>query len=281
MSVPPTPDRLSAILARFDLRARVFHTGSLCGMASFDPAGHVGHLHLLRSGRLRVTHGQGEEQHFDRPCLLYFAGRAPHQLLTAPDDPVDLLCASVDFGAGVGNPLVASLPDMLAIDLERLPGLAALLDLLFAEAFAQYCGRQAALDRLSELLILHLLRHVMTEQRVEGGSLAGLADPKLLHALVAIHEEPARPWSLAELASRCGMSRARFAAHFRAVVGSTPGDYLADWRVALAMRLLRQGRPAKSVALDVGYANASALARVFGARVGHSPKAWLAQAEAA
>jgi hypothetical protein len=30
-----------------------------------------------------------------------------------------------------------------------------------------------------------------------------------------------------------GMSRARFAEHFRKIVGVTPGDYLTQWRLAI------------------------------------------------
>jgi AraC-like DNA-binding protein len=71
------------------------------------------------------------------------------------------------------------------------------------------------------------------------------------------------------------MSRARFALHFQQVVGQTPMDYLTGWRVGLAMAELRRGRPVGQVAQQVGYASASALARVFGARLGVSPMAWL------
>lgn len=268
----PMPDRLSALLTHFDLRARVFHSGALCGAASFDDADGVGHLHLLRRGSLRVEQGPTVLA-LDQPSLLYFSGNGSHRLQTEPDAPVDLLCASVQLG--VGNPLLASLPPLVVLPLADSPTLATILELLFAEAFSGYCGRQAALDRLAELLVLQLLRHLLASRQIESGSLAGLADPQLARALVAIHEQPARAWSLAELAAGCGMSRARFAARFREVVGATPGDYLAGWRVAMAQRLLRQGRPVKAVAPEVGYANASALARVFSARVGLSPLEWL------
>lgn len=267
------PDRLSALLGHFELRARVFHSGALCGTASFDGEAGVGHLHLLRHGRLRVEQGRAEPLSFDQPCLLYFTGAAPHRLLTEPDAPVELLCASVELG--VGNPLLGSLPRLVALPLQDSPRLASILELLFAEAFGALCGRQAALDRLAELLVLQLLRHLLATRQIESGSLAGLADPQLARALVAMHEQPARSWPLAELAARCGMSRARFAARFHAVVGCTVGDYLANWRVALAQRLLRSGRPVKAVAPEVGYANASALARVFNAKVGMSPLDWL------
>ena len=73
------------------------------------------------------------------------------------------------------------------------------------------------------------------------------------------------------MAEVAGMSRARFAAHFHAVVGQTPGDYLAGYRLALAEAALRRGRPVKQVAAEVGYGSASALARVFRTRMGVAP----------
>ena len=77
------------------------------------------------------------------------------------------------------------------------------------------------------------------------------------------------------LAGVAGLSRARFAAHFVAVVGQTPAAYLAAWRIALAQAALLRGRPVAVVAADVGYDSASALARAFGRIVGCSPRAWL------
>ena len=77
------------------------------------------------------------------------------------------------------------------------------------------------------------------------------------------------------LAAEAGMSRARFAVKFRDTVGMTPGSYLSEWRLGLAQSLLRRGTPVNVVADEVGYANASALSRVFTARKGEPPTAWV------
>ncbi len=217
-------DRLSDILERFDLRARVFHSGAMCGVAAFDDSGNSGHLHLLKRGHLRVEQAQGNALTLDQPTLLFYASASPHRLVTDPDEEVELLCASVDFGSVAHNPLLASLPPLLAIPLASMSLLERTLDLLFEEAFNEYCGRQIALDRLTELLLLQMLRYVMEERMIASGTLAGLADSKLEKALVAIHNQPEGRWTLERLAERSGMSRARFAAHFHQVVGSTPGE---------------------------------------------------------
>jgi AraC-like DNA-binding protein len=89
------------------------------------------------------------------------------------------------------------------------------------------------------------------------------------------------PWELSEMASRAGMSRARFAVHFREVTGDTPADFLASWRITLAQGLLRAGRPLKHVAQEVGYGSASALTRAFVRKIGQPPSRWMRHDEEA
>ena len=83
-----------------------------------------------------------------------------------------------------------------------------------------------------------------------------------------------------ELARQAGMSRSVFAAAFRDTVGSTPGQYLQEWRIGLAQQALRRGRPLKAVAADVGYGSEAALSRAFKAQTGRSPREWKKAAEA-
>lgn len=78
------------------------------------------------------------------------------------------------------------------------------------------------------------------------------------------------------MAAAAGMSRSAFAAAFRHEVGTTPAEYLADWRLAIAQDALRDGEPLKAIAERLGYGSASALSRVFAQRLGASPRAWRA-----
>ena len=81
------------------------------------------------------------------------------------DAGADTVCASFEFGAGLANPLVRALPPMVLIALAELPRLDAALKILFDEAAQRHCGRQAVLDRLSEVVIIQLLRELMDQQR--------------------------------------------------------------------------------------------------------------------
>ena len=265
-------DRLAPLLERFHLSASVFHSGALCGLASFDEADGVGHLHLFDAGEafLAPRAGGGFEP-LPRPALVLFPKPTTHRLFVPEDREATLLCATVRFGGGAGDPVSRSLPSPLVIDLAAAPALHGIARLLFDEAFSGHCGRQQAVDRLAELLLIHVLRHVLDVGLVERGAFSGLGDPRLARALVALHARPAEPWTLQRMAEVAGMSRARFAAHFHAVVGQTPGDYLAGYRLALAEAALRRGRPVKQVAAEVGYGSASALARVFRTRMGVAP----------
>jgi len=147
---------------------------------------------------------------------------------------------------------------------------------LFDEAVASYCGREAVMGRLFELLMVQMLRHLMASQTMSSGMMAGLADLRLARAITLMHAEPERAWSVAELASESNMSRASFAASFRAVVGQTPADYLTSWRISLAQKRLREGRPIALIADEVGYESPSALARAFRRKTGASPREWQA-----
>lgn len=268
-------DRLSALLARFELRARVFHGGPLCDVARFEARRGTGHLHLLRHGTLALTDAQAQVTVVEEPSVLFVARPMAHRLDARSPAGAELVCATVDFDDE--NPLLRALPPCLVVPLARLPGLDLTQQLLFAEALRPRCGHDAVVNRLTEVLLIQMLRYAIEQQRVDGGLMAGLADPRLHRALAAVHAEPAQAWTLSSLAAVAGMSRARFAAHFTRRVGVPPGEYLTGWRLELARSLLRRGLPVKQVAADVGYASASALGRVFARRLGSSPGAWVAR----
>lgn len=269
-------DRLVSLLKWFELHARVFQAGPLCRSATYDAGDGLGYIHMLRGGRMRVeTAGQAAIQ-LDEPSLVFYMSPTGHRLLPQGDG-AELVCASFEFGAGLHNPLVMALPETVTIALADLPNLATTTHVLFKEASEQHCGRQAILDRLSEVLIIQLLRELMDQGRIESGLLAGLSNPRLVKAINAIHADPRRAWTLEEMAALANMSRARFAVHFRETIGSTPMAYLGEWRLSVARSLLRAGKSVQTVADEVGYASASALSRAFTTQTGMSPSEWRRQ----
>ena len=271
-------DRLETLLERFPVSARGFHSGPLHALGDVARLGAGAQMHLLRRGRLTIDQANGPALTLAEPSVLLHP-RALALHLTAEREPgADLACANLSFDGGLANPIAAALPDLLCLPLASIQGASDVLTLLFDEAFHHRCGRHALVDRLFDVLLIQILRQLMESGRIEGGLLAGLAHPRLRNALVAMHEAPAREWSLDTLAASAGMSRSAFAGTFRDTVGSTPGHYLQGWRIALVQQALRRGRALKVIAADVGYGSEAALSRAFRAQVGTSPREWRAHA---
>ncbi|MBI4740811.1 MAG: AraC family transcriptional regulator [Betaproteobacteria bacterium] len=268
-------DRLSPLFSRFDVSTRVFYSGVFCGESEFDGTAGVGHLHILRQGVLRVNSPSTQTLVIDRPSVLFYPQPYRHRLQSTNLDNAELVCATIELG--LSHPLFNALPELLVIPLKDVAGLETGLTLLFAEAFDKRSARQAALDCLAKYFLILLLRHVLDAQFVDQGMVAGLADERLGKAITAMHGQAEHPWSLDTLAQIAGMSRARFAARFREVVGTTPMNYLTDWRISVAQSLLARGNSLKFVAPEVGYATPTALTRVFCKRIGMSPTEWLAR----
>lgn len=267
-------DRLAVLLERFSVSAQVFHAGVLCGINELTASDGLGQLHLVRRGPIEVINA-GEPPHLvEVPSLLLYPRTLSHRFVTDPATGAELACANLRFDSGAASPIAAALPGFVCLPLASVAGAADVLALLFDEAFAHRCGRQALVNRLFEVVMIQVLRQLMQDGQVRGGMLAGLAHPKLRHALVAMHEAPAHDWTLDGLADRAGMSRSVFAAAFRDAVGVTPGQYLQSWRIGLAQQALRQGRPLKLIADDVGYGSEAALSRAFRAQVGMAPREW-------
>ncbi len=273
-------DRLQELLKCFELRAGVFHSGPLCHSACFDESDGLGYIHVLEAGQILVSSPGHPTLLVDEPSLLFYMGPMSHTLQPQAgqaSESIQLVCATIEFGASLRNPLVQALNQVVLISLSDMPDLAAILQVLFSEARQVQCGRQVVLNRLMEVVIINVLRDLMNQQRLQVGLLAGLADQRLAKSINAMHAAPEQAWTLAELAATAGMSRARFAVKFRDIVGMTPGHYLSEWRLAVAQSLLRQGKPVQLISDTVGYGSASAMSRAFRAQLGMSPTEWVKQ----
>ncbi len=267
-------DLLAPLVSNFSLSVKAYYSGHTCEGGTYDGRDPVGHLHVVRSGGLTLELPDGSRVVVAEPTVVFLPRPCAHRL--APDERgAELVCGTVDLGLAEQSPLALALPNVVLIPLAQMAGIGNTLELLYAEAFGNEVGRQTALDKLFEYFIVQVLRYLIAQGQVNSGALAAMSDERLARALHVMHERPSHPWTLEELAEQAGMSRARFAANFRARSGITPLEYLTNWRLSVARGQLRLGRPLKSVANAVGYQSPEALSRAFAKRLGQTPAEWI------
>ena len=132
------------------------------------------------------------------------------------------------------------------------------------------------LARMSEMMFVDAVRrHMASLPPDSAGWLAGLRDRLVGRALALLHEHPAQDWTIDELGRRIGLSRSALHERFVQLIGVPPMQYLAQWRMQAAARMLLETRATvATIALEVGYDSEAAFARAFKRLVGRPPAAW-------
>jgi AraC-like DNA-binding protein len=188
-----------------------------------------------------------------------------------------MACCSVMFAQPELHPLLELMPPVIhicgAMDDPILP---MLLDAMASEVLDQRVGAATILARLADVVITRVIR-TWVEGRCgdTSGWLAAIRDPKIGRALAAMHREPARPWSVEDLARVASLSRSTFSERFSVLVGVPPAQYLATWRMHLASNWLRNERlTVAEVSARLGYESEPAFSRAFKRHVGIPPSAW-------
>ncbi|WP_020653543.1 AraC family transcriptional regulator [Massilia niastensis] len=182
---------------------------------------------------------------------------------------VRLLGGYFVFGSPDASLLVSLLPQLVCV--RNAARLALLVGLVDEEARARKAGRELMLARLVEVLLIEALR-TTSGAGAPPGLLRGLADARLALALRAMHGDPARAWTITQLAKEAALSRSAFFERFTRAVGLAPMEYLLAWRMAIAKGLLRrQDSALGDIAERVGYNSASAFSTAFSRHVGLPP----------
>jgi AraC-like DNA-binding protein len=275
-------------------------------------ADHVVPFHLLSEGKCYARLPDGDPVELGAGDLILFPAGDRHVLTAQSGDalrlkPVEITGKSLDTllkrgevaefkkaGAGsatrivcgylacdkrLAEPILSGLPRLLKVVM-REGGTAdwvrSSIRFSVAESAAARPGSAAVLARLSEVLFAEAIRYYADTLPPEGsGWLAGLKDRHVGRALALLHEQPARPWTVDELAAKVGLSRSALGERFNAQIGVPPMQYLTRWRTSLAARLLRESNfSILRVATDVGYESEAAFNRAFKRELGLPPAAW-------
>ena len=234
-----------------------YQLASTCGLRtgwSLDEA--LGWFRSMAAGQLPVVVTEG--------------GGGPERL--------QLVCGFLGCDALPFNPLLTMLPALVRVRLhgDAGPRVHALLEFAVAESKSARPGGRSVLLRIAELVFVEVLRsYVMTASDDVANWLGGLRDPIVGRALARMHAEPARAWTLSQLAREVGTSRSVLADRFTSLVGHPPIEYLTHWRMQLAaVRLAAGAAPVSAVASDVGYESEAAFCRAFKKVTGVTPASW-------
>jgi AraC-like DNA-binding protein len=219
------------------------------------------------------------------PLRLAYNGRdilnpAPHDV----DAETSIVCGFLGCDLQPFNPLIAALPRLLHLRAsDDNTWIAAFTQQAVAESHARRTGGEAMLARMSEMMFIDAVRRYADHLPEQSqGWLAALHDRFVGRALALMHERPAHDWTIEELGRCVGLSRSTLHERFAQWVGVPPMQYLAQWRMQAAARMLLETRgTVTAIALDVGYDSEAAFARAFKRFVGKSPGAWRRQRETA
>lgn len=226
---------------------------------------------LARGGAHHIAHGDRAQA---RPL-----SEADRNLDARQDDPAAPRWLSGVFAVDstVADPLLSVLPPAIMIR-AGTPGhewLPLSLQLLLAETTEPRPGAGVMISRILDLLFIHALREWSRSADAAPGWLTAAMDPQLGPVLTAVHNDPAHPWSVTELADLARHSRSTFAERFTRLFGQPPAAYVTERRLDRAADLLRSTTASVSkIGQAVGYTSDSAFSRAFQRRYGAPPLRW-------
>jgi AraC-like DNA-binding protein len=262
-------------------------------------------FHFIASGSLFLRGSSGTIQALGAGDAVLLPRGGEHDLVSAPDlasrDVASFeatpLCGNVcaieacqhasrtgealvfsgcmEFDLGGMQPLIALMPEVLHVGtlLDRQPEIEPMLRAMEREVREKRAGSAGILARLADVVSASIVRGwVECGCGSATGWVEALRDPRLSPALGALHREPGRNWSVAELAAQSGTSRSAFAERFLALTGQTPLRYATELRMRLAAEWIsRDHMPIDAAANRLGYGSQAAFSRAFKRVTGSSP----------
>lgn len=195
---------------------------------------------------------------------------------------LDLLCGHFAIAAPHDRLLRSYLPPRLVVHAgadagqqETAAQLAGLVALMRRESADDHLGGSAMLNALSTAMFALVLRLASETEDAPRGLLALAGHSRVAPAVAALFNEPARAWSLPELARLCNMSRATLARQFQDKLGRSASDLLTEIRMMhAANELKRSSHSTGAVAEQVGYQSEAAFQRAFKTHMGVTPAQW-------
>jgi AraC-like DNA-binding protein len=229
--------------------AHLIGSGLKCASVNFD---HLVQVHLPEMRRVRYG-GDGDR------CVL--------------------VCGWFSYERGMSNPLVSTLPHLFSTLVGARPSgpwVEQSVRYALAEGALGQPGSNVVASKAAEVLFVEALRgHIESLPVAQRGWLSGLRDPQVGRCLALLHGDPARSWTVSDLAREVNVSRSVLAERFTELMDMAPMQYLKRWRLLLAARLLSNGNSALArIAETIGYESQAAFSRAFKSEFGMSPGVW-------
>lgn len=300
-------DLINELLRGMRLRGveyRRIQAGPTFGLGFAEKSGHAW-FHFIAVGDAVLQMEDGSTYALSAGNAVFISHGAAHQLFSHPHAPVQdidrldsaplgdtvsgvdtgtdasatpstiLFSACMEFELGSLHGLGRLMPGLMLIDAggQRYPGLVPILATMEREVSAARIGFAGILARLADVVAAMVVRGwVECACGNASGLVAALRDPRLAGALLALHQQPGRDWTVAQLAEYCNTSRSAFAERFQITVGMTPLRYVTELRMRLASQWLTLDRlPIEEVAQRLGYTSQAAFSRAFKRITGKTP----------
>lgn len=235
----------------------------------------VGDVVLLPTGTAHViaSEPRGPTREWSRVAKTQARNSAGEIVLAGRGRATHLICAAYDYDRAVAHPLLSLLPPMLVVSASESDAAQSTLQLLHRELTDPSAGSGTIVDRLIDVLFVHVIRAWVARHQDPGQSwLLALRHPSVARALSMLHARPAASWTIERLARESNVSRATLTRRFSALVGEPPLAYLTRWRLELAARRLREtDETVGAIAHHVGYASEFAFSRAFSRLRGEPP----------
>ena len=166
-------------------------------------------FHMVRRGRCKIEI-EGRKELLETGDFVFFAPGVDHNVAPQrPDDPKTLLlCGYCAFEAIDNDILLRALPRFVLMHSDEMiewPWLLRTLEHLSAEYMSAAPGSKLTVNKLTEVLLVQLLRADFG-RKGETGLIAALRDSRMASALTAIHEDPAHPWTIESAAKEASLA---------------------------------------------------------------------------
>jgi len=296
LNIQSVKQTLDDFLRRLQLGSEVYYVGQLCDAWHMSTPGgsDATTFHLLCHGEAWIhMPNQSNPTQMRSGDIAFFPHDAAHTFSALPrisEQPFDysnparldksapgagLLCGHLKLPAHIRTLLLASFPDFMLIRPdESLIGqqMRSMIELMTEEATLNDLAVTAILDRMSDILFLYVVRYTLLLEPELSPLLLALSDEHLHHPISAFVESPAETWTVERMAKLANQSRSAFSERFTHLVKIPPMEFVAFWRMQLAMGFLANGRANMlDVAIRCGYESEAAFRKAFKRIIGIPP----------